>query len=292
MAGAGSEPEFNASRAELFEALGHPIRIKILQALERRPMGFAELKKAAGIESSGHLSFHLNKLGGLLKVGEDGAYALTDEGREALRVVSVTQGSQSGGVKVAIVRPSLKLVAAVAVVALVLLGAVVVVQQQQIGNLSRQVSQEATGTVLINGTRYAYVDVPLASLTYPAVFKFDGVTFNVTAGSAGGVAYFTYPINHPPTGSNFSVIIITASSGTLSNRSVNSGTPITVRFALWPSIKITFSDGTSEYYQGNTVASSAQSAASPWFTQHSSPRAGIMWDSASKSYYLYVSIGS
>jgi DNA-binding transcriptional ArsR family regulator len=72
MAGAESEPEFNTSRAELFEALGHPIRIKILQALERKPMGFAELKKATGIESSGHLSFHLTKLEGLLKVGVDG----------------------------------------------------------------------------------------------------------------------------------------------------------------------------------------------------------------------------
>jgi DNA-binding transcriptional ArsR family regulator len=39
MASGSDEPEFNAGRAELFEALGHPIRIRILQALEERPMG-------------------------------------------------------------------------------------------------------------------------------------------------------------------------------------------------------------------------------------------------------------
>ena len=97
MAPGAANPEFDAGRAELFEALGHPVRIRILQALDERPMGFAELKKAVGIESSGHLSFHLGKLEGLLKVGDAGAYSLTDEGREALRVVSVTRGSQNGG---------------------------------------------------------------------------------------------------------------------------------------------------------------------------------------------------
>jgi len=287
MAGTESEPEFNASRAELFEALGHPIRIRILQALERRPMGFAELKKETGIESSGHLSFHLTKLGGLLKVGDDGAYSLTDEGREALRVVSVTRGSQSGGVKVSMVRPSLKLAAAaVAVVALVLLGAVVVVQQQQIGGLSHQVSQEAVGTVLINGTRYAYVNVPLASLTYPAVMTFDGVTFNLTAYS------WTSLGTSPLAVSSGTVItfIGPASSGAPLEISPN----VTLRLVIAspPSIKITFSDGTSETYQGSSVALSAQSATSPWFTQHSNPRAGIAWDSTSNSCYLYVSIGS
>jgi len=295
MAGAESDPEFNASRAELFEALGHPIRIRILQALERRPMGFAELKKAAGIESSGHLSFHLTKLGGMLKVGDDGAYVLTDEGREALRVVSVTRGNQGGGVKVAMVRPSLKLAAVVAVAALVLLGAFVVVQQQQIGSLSRQVSQEAMGTVLINGTRYAYVEVPLASLTYPAVMTFDGVTFNMTAGPTGPFAAFISPSATPQAGSEVTFVTITTSStlpGIVTPITVGKNITVNIRIVPWPSVKITFGDGTSETYQGSTVASSAQSAASPWFTQHSSPRAGVAWDSTSNSFYLYVSLGS
>lgn len=59
-----AEPEkvFDSSRAELFEALGHPTRVKILKALGERPMGFAELKREVGIESGGHLQFHLGKL--------------------------------------------------------------------------------------------------------------------------------------------------------------------------------------------------------------------------------------
>jgi hypothetical protein len=204
-------------------------------------------------------------------------------------VISVTRGSQSRGTKVAMVRPSLKLAAVVvAVAALVLLG-VVVVQQQQIGSLSRQVSQEAAGTILINGTRYNYIDVPLASLTYPAVLEFDGVTFNITAGSTGGYAYFTYPFNSHVAGSSGTVVTVTVSSGTLFGNS----TSITVRLVPWPSVKITFGDGTIEYYhQSSTGVLSSQSAASPWFSQHSNPRAGIMWDSISNSYYLYVSIGS
>ena len=68
--------------------------------MEHKSLGFADLKKAAGIESSGHLSFHLGKLEGLLKVGSDGNYSLTDEGREALHVVGVTRNGGSGGIRV------------------------------------------------------------------------------------------------------------------------------------------------------------------------------------------------
>jgi ArsR family transcriptional regulator, arsenate/arsenite/antimonite-responsive transcriptional repressor len=85
-----SQDSFNEARAELFEALGHPMRIKILEALEAQPMGFAELKKHVDIESSGHLQFHLRKLGSLVRGSESGTYALTDDGREALRVFRTT----------------------------------------------------------------------------------------------------------------------------------------------------------------------------------------------------------
>ena len=54
-------------QAEVFDALGHPTRIVILKALSEGPAGFAELKKKTGIESSGHLLHHLNKLNGLVK---------------------------------------------------------------------------------------------------------------------------------------------------------------------------------------------------------------------------------
>jgi DNA-binding transcriptional ArsR family regulator len=83
---AESNGHFDSSRAELFEALGHPTRIKILRALDGKPMSFSELKRETGIDSSGHLQFHLGKLSGLIKTDETGNYMLTDDGREALHV--------------------------------------------------------------------------------------------------------------------------------------------------------------------------------------------------------------
>src|SRR5262245_18070959 len=81
-----SQDSFNETKAELFEALGHPMRISILKALESRPLGFAEIKKTVGIESSSHLQFHLRKLNGLVDDAACGDYALTPDGRDALRV--------------------------------------------------------------------------------------------------------------------------------------------------------------------------------------------------------------
>lgn len=83
----GGTSGFDKSRAELFEALGHPMRIRILHVLASGPMGFSELKRSLGIESSGHLQFHLGRLDGLVKLQPDGNYSLTDDGKEALLVV-------------------------------------------------------------------------------------------------------------------------------------------------------------------------------------------------------------
>jgi DNA-binding HxlR family transcriptional regulator len=66
--------EKDRQQAEIFDALGHPTRIVILKALSEGPAGFAELKKKTGIESSGHLLHHLNKLNGLVKTDEYGKY--------------------------------------------------------------------------------------------------------------------------------------------------------------------------------------------------------------------------
>ncbi|HVP22855.1 MAG TPA: winged helix-turn-helix domain-containing protein, partial [Conexivisphaerales archaeon] len=86
---------FDKSRAELFDALGHPVRIRILQALEEGPLGFSELRRKVGLESSGHLQFHLGKLDGLVRATPASAYELTDDGREALRVIGVQGESTS-----------------------------------------------------------------------------------------------------------------------------------------------------------------------------------------------------
>jgi DNA-binding transcriptional ArsR family regulator len=92
MSGEGWEDGFSRDRAELFEALGHQTRIRILQTLAETPMGFSELKKGLEIESSGLLQFHLGKLKGLVKETPEGNYALTCEGNEALSIVSAHPG--------------------------------------------------------------------------------------------------------------------------------------------------------------------------------------------------------
>ncbi len=58
-------------------------------------MTFSELKKEVGIESSGHLSFHLGKLNFLLRVNPEGLYELTDDGREALNLAEVMSTTSS-----------------------------------------------------------------------------------------------------------------------------------------------------------------------------------------------------
>jgi len=84
-----AEDGFNRDKAELFEALGHPTRIRIIDALSESPLGFAALKRKMGIDSNGLLAFHLGKLEGLVKTSTNGDYMLTDEGREALRIMAL-----------------------------------------------------------------------------------------------------------------------------------------------------------------------------------------------------------
>jgi len=75
--------------AELFEAISHPTRIRILKTLGNEVLGFAKLKSSLGFSSSGNLSHHLNKLGTLVQTNDQGNYELTDQGREALISIDV-----------------------------------------------------------------------------------------------------------------------------------------------------------------------------------------------------------
>jgi DNA-binding transcriptional ArsR family regulator len=77
--------------AELFEAISHPTRIKILKILEKQPASFASLKRQLEIESSGNLDYHLKKLAQLVAVREDGLYGLTDAGKEALMSIGTIE---------------------------------------------------------------------------------------------------------------------------------------------------------------------------------------------------------
>lgn len=85
--------EGDQHRAEVFDALSHPTRITILKALGEGTLGFADLKKKTGIESSGHLQHHLSKLGPLVKTNEYGNYYLSDQGRDALLTVQMVENA-------------------------------------------------------------------------------------------------------------------------------------------------------------------------------------------------------
>src|SRR3972149_2492343 len=91
--------EADKRRAEVFDALGHPTRIIILKALSEGPQGFADLKKKLGIDSSGHLQHHLNKLNDLVKTDEYGKYTLSDQGKDALLSVETVEKATKSGEK-------------------------------------------------------------------------------------------------------------------------------------------------------------------------------------------------
>jgi len=72
---------------EEFEAISHPIRIKILKILYEKSLGFSELKRELGIKSSGKLDFHIKKLGKLITTDSKGKYTLTKDGYAAFQAV-------------------------------------------------------------------------------------------------------------------------------------------------------------------------------------------------------------
>jgi len=80
-----------ADRAEVFDALGHPTRIRILKLLSQEAVSFADLKKKTDIDSSGHLQHHLTKLDGLIKTDEHGNYRLSEAGNDALFVMQTVE---------------------------------------------------------------------------------------------------------------------------------------------------------------------------------------------------------
>ncbi len=95
----GDENGFDRDRTEIHEALSHPTRVRILQILARSPLGFSELKREAGLESGGLLSFHLGKLAGLVKA-EEGKYSLTERGKEALGMVADDRAPKSTALRI------------------------------------------------------------------------------------------------------------------------------------------------------------------------------------------------
>jgi DNA-binding HxlR family transcriptional regulator len=148
-------PTNRSTRQEqrFFDALGHPTRIKILQVLSEKPLGFSELKRGTGIESNGLLSFHLGKLTGLVKTNAEGSYALTEEGGEALRMVEASKKqTQEGQMQRPSVRvPHLRTILTGLVVVLVILAAASAIEYGQIQALDSR-TQPSLQTVTDTAT--------------------------------------------------------------------------------------------------------------------------------------------
>ncbi len=139
--------DFNETRADLFEAISHPARIRILQTLNEKPMGFAELGRAVGIEGGGHLGFHLRKLTHLVKTTPEGTYPLTGDGKEALWSINALRKSSNGTTTMSreasvMHRNWAKPVLGGLLIALIVLGAFAGFQLQQMGALGSSLAAD------------------------------------------------------------------------------------------------------------------------------------------------------
>lgn len=71
----------------IFKSLKHPIRRKILRILVDRQMAFSEILDILSIDS-GHLSYHIENLGDLVKRSANGKYELSSIGIAAVDLMS------------------------------------------------------------------------------------------------------------------------------------------------------------------------------------------------------------
>jgi DNA-binding transcriptional ArsR family regulator len=70
----------------IFQALSHPTRVKILALIDHKDLTFGSLKNELGIESSGQLQHHMQKLSSLVTEKDNGSYGLTNAGKRALDI--------------------------------------------------------------------------------------------------------------------------------------------------------------------------------------------------------------
>lgn len=172
MSDSSMKSDADGSKAELFETLSHPVRIKILERLQEGPLGFAELKRRTGLESSGHLQFHLGRLAAFVKTNSDGNYILTDDGKEALRLIAAvgSEKTQPGILRGPFALPKRKFAAILVIV--LLLGSIVSYesftlygQRSEIANLNSNISSldenitslKVAGQTVCNSTSEAFI---------------------------------------------------------------------------------------------------------------------------------------
>jgi hypothetical protein len=84
----------NEDRYLIFQALSHPLRVKILSLVGGEDLTFSSLKHELRVGSSGQLQHHLQKLSGLIVDDKsNGSYRLTSIGRRALEIYSQSERS-------------------------------------------------------------------------------------------------------------------------------------------------------------------------------------------------------
>ena len=285
-------------------------------------MGFSELKRETEIDSGGLLSFHLGKLAHLVKLTPDGDYALSDEGKEALRVIATISSEEREGKvrpKVLSARNRLKIVTTILIIALLAFGGIGVYQQQQIGTLSKDVSANLAGTVSIGGNSFWYMTIPVQMVSGVAngtTISFHGVNFTLLRPGtfASGVALVIVPVKG--SGATFtavngtsmtrtSEVIITNATDchclTITFSATNAtdchcytitSSPKMLTVFLWPRVQVTLPNGEKQNLlwsqnSPNTTALVAGGVSS-WFTQNTHPITGMSVNDKAGTMSFYV----
>jgi len=157
------------------------MQVRILKALEEKPVNFSELKTDAEIESSGHLQFHLNKPSGLVGTAAEGSYNLTDDGGEAINVRNSTS-TGPGGVAIHAKGPSIglpgwakPLIACLMIVVVVLSG-VAVYQRQEITTMTGRASTTSSSA------QVSTVTSTTTETVFTTVGPYDGLLFISASG--------------------------------------------------------------------------------------------------------------
>jgi DNA-binding HxlR family transcriptional regulator len=308
-----SASEQEKSRAELFEILGHPSRVSILEALGEEPLGFAGLKRKTRIASNGLLSFHIGKMGGLVCERPEGGYALTDQGEEALAIIEAVEKMQSRRPGVGHLRRYIighRIVVGVLVIIMVIIGSVAMAQQGLIPGSGQVHSSAPSDTVQIGGVTYWYKAVAADTLDNVSSLAFHGVVFSFL-----GYQLLTLPQGPPVAidmdnlstcsgASNFGIYLF-SSSGIASSFCFNNVSYEKTMFHS-PVLQLSFGDGGSTsfvadmssnpaapgslYIFGTNGADSAVvlGDGTPSFAANHAPEAGVILDSQSSLVILLV----
>ena len=259
-------------------------------------MGFAELKRDSGIESNGLLAFHVGKLEGLVQQNSEGSYELTDEGREALRIIDASKSSEKNrtslrGQKRIVHIERRKLIYAALLVVLLILASIIIVQQEELSSAN---SFLGPSTVIIGGSRYWVLTESLENLVPNKSFYVDGVNFTTVSPLSPNL-----PLNTHVDIENWTMYTIPGSAN--SENSSRVVLPI-------PEVAVNFGNGHIEYWNNFTetlnpvinpvtnitldvTVSFHGIPSSIWISQHNDPRAGIEYDPSAGTISFCVRVG-